>query len=137
MRTVRALGLGVIGVVLGVGALVGQTPVKLDYDTYCKMPAIQEKFDVLPTLSRANQQELLRTVYERFLALNKSRLNSEQVGLLNKVIAGIDAPPGENAEQAQARRTEYRTQLASIRTLFTPEDANAMALAGPCIPKAK
>jgi len=137
MRMVRVLGLVVIGVVLGVGGLIGQTPAKLDYDTYCKMPATQEKFDILRTISRANQDELQRTPYERFLVLNKSRLNAEQVGLLNKVIAGIGTPPGESTEQAKARQTEYRAQLASIRKLFTQEDADAMGMAAPCIPKAK
>jgi hypothetical protein len=132
-------------VVLAVLSVIGtgspfaavQSPEKIEYDTFCKLPDVEAKRSAFVATTPENRAELVRTQIERWRDANKARLKPQQVEFLSEMIAFITPAvyaPGQTSPEARAK---MRTLQGRQRELFTYADLQGMEPNGPCIPKGK
>ena len=116
---------------------VRQTPQKIDYDTFCKLPDVAAKRSAFVTAPPDTQAMLVRTPVERWRDANRPALTKDQAGFLDDLLKALTAETyGEGAKspETQARMRDLRQRQ---RALFTEAQVQAMEPNGPCLPKGK
>jgi hypothetical protein len=64
-----------------------KAPGTISYETFCALPDVQEKRAAFVAATPENRAKLVRTQIERWRALHRSRLSSEQLALLAEILS--------------------------------------------------
>ena len=120
-----------------VGIAAGQAPQKVTYDTFCGL-SDEAKRAAFNAATPEEKTVVMKTHVERWRDANRSRLNAQQLALLDEMVAVVTSEsytPGPGREAAQNKLRALEPKLAE---LFSPEDIRAaMQPNGPCLPKGK
>jgi len=130
-------GILILALVLAASRPSAQTPQKLEYDTFCKLPDVESKRQAFLATTPENRVELARTQTERWRDANKARLKPAQLTALANVIAAFTTELYSEGPKAEAARSAMREATRGLGEIFSREDVQAMQPGGPCIAKAK
>ena len=124
-------------VLVAVTASAGQetsTAPTIDYDTFMQMDA-QGRIRTFNQITPENRAEVVRTHIERWLEKNRSRLNAEQIKVMEENIAFVTADvyrrPREPQKMEQAKALEAKTAALLSRS----DMSEALTIHGAHIPK--
>ncbi len=121
-----------------VTALAAQTSARppVDYDTFYKLD-VQERIRVFNEITPENRADLVKEQVRRWTDLNRTRLNAEQLKLLDDVTAAL-TPDVYRLPRRQEAVDRMKALEARATALFSREDALAVFTnQGPYIPKKK
>ena len=134
IRRVVAMAVLVLAAVTASAGQETSTAPTIDYDTFMQMDA-QGRIRTFNQITPENRAEVVRTHIERWLEKNRSRLNAEQIKVMEENIAFVTADvyrrPREPQKMEQAKALEAKTAA-----LFSRSDmSEALTIHGAHIPK--
>lgn len=115
--------------------------VAIDYDTF-KARDRQEQIRIFNTITSENRAELVKTQLRRWLAVNRHRLNPEQIALLEEQISFLRAelysrPRNRELHREQERLIDRMFELFTREDMFHATAANAPHIPPPAPPDPK
>jgi hypothetical protein len=109
-------------------------PAAVPYDVYCAK-SMAEKGQIFKAASPEQKVTLWRTQVERWRDANNARLNADQRGLLQEMLAILVPSTFTPAGHTPEMRAKQDSLDARIKAAFSSEDRNAFDEDGPCIAK--
>lgn len=93
----------------------------ISYDRF--MPqALEQRRQIFNEISAENRALLMRTHIERWLAANKSRLNSEQASVVEEGIRFVSPEKYEEDQDLEKIHREIEAIVAKAETVLSRED---------------
>lgn len=100
---------------------MNQEQITIGYDEFMPQP-FKDRHKIFNEISAENRAFLMRTHVERWLAANRSQINSEQIAFLEKVISQIRTELyEEDRNQAEVER-EGEAVSREIETIFSKDE---------------
>ena len=121
---------------VGIGAIqLAQDPIS--YDVFCALPGVAEKRAAFVATTAENRARIVRTQLERWRAMHRERLSSDQLALLAEILSIVTPESYAGGAETDEARERARALAARQRELFTRDDMQAMQPNGPCLPPVK
>ena len=93
----------------------------IGYDEFYLM-SLADRMEILRKISAENRAFLLKTQAERWLSVNRSRINSEQIALVEQIIQSI-SPDWYNQEKRKEVIAESEILCQKLGAAFSAEDS--------------
>jgi len=123
--------------VFGMAGVLAQNPPpqSLEYDAFCKLPTNEARRAALEKLPQDNLSKIGLVHYERFLAVNRTRLTPQQISFLDRSIALLTRDVQGNPVVDRENIVRFLGQ--SQTALFSPADQDTLGYVKGCIAKPK
>lgn len=98
----------------------------IEYDAFFLSP-VEERIKIFQEISAENRASLLKTQAERWLAVNRSRLNSEQIAVVEEIIQSISPDWYRNRRDFDEIDPEAEALVRKLEAVLSRNDVRDLA----------
>lgn len=98
----------------------------IEYDGFF-LNSVEERIKIFNEISADNRAYLLKTQAERWLAVNRSRLNHQQITVVEEVIQSISPDWYEKRRDSVGVKPEAEALAKKLEAAFSREDVRDLA----------
>ncbi len=101
---------------------MNQEQFEVNYDQVFSRPKGRERLEILNEISSENMAFVFKTHLERWLAINRSRLNDEQISVIIETTEAIKPDVYEYVRKYKKSHIKAEQILEKLKSVFSNED---------------